>query len=56
MPYLDNDYKEMDIDIQGNLSDEIVEKKRDNFGEIGNLYYDAVYKFCPKINIKYYKL
>ena len=49
LPYLDNDYKEIDIDIQGNLSDEIVEKIRDNFGEIGNLYYDAVYKFCPKI-------
>ena len=33
LSYLDyNDYKETDIDIQGNLSDEIVEKIRDNFG------------------------
>ena len=57
MSYLDyNDYKEIDIGIQGKLSDEIVEKIRDNFGKIGNLYYEVVYKFYTKINIKYYKL
>ena len=57
LSYLDyNYYKEMDNDIQGNLSDEIVEKIRDNFGKIGNLYYEVVYKLYTKINIKYYKL
>ena len=56
LTYLDyNDYKEIDIDIQGNLSDEIVEKIRDNFREIASLYYDVLYKIYSKINIKYYK-
>ena len=57
LTYLDYyDYKELDIEIQGKLSDEIVEKLSDYFGEIGNLYYDVVCKLNPKINIKYYKL
>ena len=57
LSYLDcDDYKEIDIFVQGNLSDEIVEKLRDNYGEIGNLYCDVIYKFFTKINIKYYKL
>ena len=57
MTYLDYyDYKEFDIEIQGKLSDEIVEELSDYFGEIGNLYCDVVYKLNEKINIKYYKL
>ena len=57
LTYLDYyDYKELDIVIQGKLSDEIVEKLSDYFGEIGNLYYDVVYKLNLKINIKCYKL
>ena len=57
LSYLDyNDYKEIDTDIQGNLSDEIVQKIRDDFGKIGNLYFEDVYKFYAKINIKYYEL
>ena len=43
------DYKELDIVIQGKLSDEIVEKLSDYFGESGNLYYDVVYKLNLKI-------
>ena len=57
LSYLDyNDYKEIDTDIQGNLSDEFVEKIRNNYGKIGNLYSEVVYKFYTKIDIKYYKL
>ena len=57
LSYLDyNDYKEIDIGIQSNLSDEFVEKIRNNYGKIGNLYFEVVYKFYTKINIKYYKL
>ena len=51
-----NDYKEIDIIIQRNLSDEIVEKLKDNYGEINNLFSDVIYNFSTKFNIKYYKL
>ena len=53
MTYLDfNDYKEIDIDIQRKLSEEIVEKIKNNYGKIGNLYFEVVLKIYSKINIK----
>ena len=51
-----NDYKEIDILIQNNLSDEFVEKLRVNYGEINNLLGDVLFNLSRKINIKYYKL
>ena len=51
-----NDYKEIDILIQNNLSDEFVEKLRVNYGEINNLLGDVLFNLSSKFNIKYYKI
>ena len=48
-----NDYKEIDILIQNNLSDEFVAKLRVNYGEIKNLLGDVLFNLGSKLNIKY---